>query len=56
MRITSGLCGGRKVSVPKGTRPTQDRVREAFEGVFVEGNRQLQTYCEHDLEALGYDL
>lgn len=30
MRITSGLAGGRRISVPKGIRPTQDRVREAY--------------------------
>jgi 16S rRNA (guanine966-N2)-methyltransferase len=30
MRITSGRAGGRTVKAPKGLRPTQDRVREAY--------------------------
>lgn len=30
MRITSGIAGGRTVKAPKGLRPTQDRVREAY--------------------------
>jgi 16S rRNA (guanine966-N2)-methyltransferase len=30
VRITSGQARGRKVKAPKGIRPTQDRVREAY--------------------------
>ncbi len=30
MRITGGSAGGRRVAVPKGIRPTQDRVKEAY--------------------------
>lgn len=30
MRITGGILGGRRLSVPPGTRPTQDKVRQAI--------------------------
>jgi 16S rRNA (guanine966-N2)-methyltransferase len=30
MRITGGTAGGQRVGVPKGIRPTQDRVKEAY--------------------------
>jgi len=47
MRITSGLVGGRRIACPKGVRPTQDRVREAYFSKVapaLEGCRFLDLY------------
>ena len=36
-RIIAGRAGGRRIAVPpSGTRPTSDRVREAFAGQDIE--------------------
>ena len=49
MRITGGVLCGRRVAAPRGgSRPTQDRVREAFFAVLgerVEGARFLDLYA-----------
>lgn len=47
MRITSGKARGRILKVPKGMRPTQDRVREAYfskMGELIEGSRFLDLF------------
>ena len=48
MRITSGIAGGRTIRAPKGIRPTQDRVREAYFSkiaAYIGGCRFLDLYA-----------
>lgn len=48
VRITAGIAGGRKLIVPKGIRPTQDRIREAYfskMGGMVSAGRFLDLYA-----------
>ncbi|MCS6771230.1 MAG: 16S rRNA (guanine(966)-N(2))-methyltransferase RsmD [Kiritimatiellae bacterium] len=48
MRITSGLLRGRQIQVPRGIRPTQDRVRQAIFsalGESVVGARVLDLFA-----------
>jgi 16S rRNA (guanine966-N2)-methyltransferase len=48
MRITAGTYGGRRIVVPDGIRPTQDKVRQAIFssiGEHVAGARVLDLYA-----------
>ena len=55
-RIVAGTSGGRRLQTPEGatTRPTTDRVREAFFSVVASWNGTADAPVEHQLEGVGF--
>lgn len=55
-RIVAGTAGGRRLQTPEGatTRPTTDRVREAFFSVVASWNGTADAPVEHQLEGVGF--
>jgi 16S rRNA (guanine(966)-N(2))-methyltransferase RsmD len=47
MRITTGIYKGRVIKMPKGTRPTQDKVRKALFDIMgdIEGLSFLELFA-----------
>lgn len=55
-RIVAGLAGGRRLETPSGdsTRPTSDRVREAFFNVLASWNGSGDLSAEQQLDGLAF--